>query len=335
MRGHESRAYFVPNPSSLSMDHQSITTNQVDREKLKQAILECTRTEVVRVLNDILGGGGGLNDHPRAHRSISAPHLRPKTATDRQSNTRQQLNREEERRPTTSHAKSNTRPSHTLPLESVDNDAQTGNVTRQQIDRSSSNLLRQSSAIITKATGEPPKKYNDVSVNRDALLNSHSRPRLHLANDTCRCNSSHNAAIHCSSHNDDSDEESTADSLQRVGSWPTTNHSSVRPTTATRMLHTSHSVLKNKPSIRRPMTTTALERRKPPPSTIASQRSKAQEFSKRLLGPITLEPKRPNCDFVVPNSLSQNEWENELARNVINVFTNNAREEIKRERELL
>ena len=100
-----------------------------------------------------------------------------------------------------------------------------------------------------------------------------------------------------------------------------------------RMLHTSHSVLKNKPSIRRPMTTTALERRKPPPSTIASQRSKAQEFSKRLLGPITLEPKRPNCDFVVPNSLFQNEWENELARNVINVFTNKAREEIKRERE--
>ena len=82
------------------------------------------------------------------------------------------------------------------------------------------------------------------------------------------------------------------------------------------------------------MTTTALERRKPPPSTIASQRSKAQEFSKRLLGQITLEPKRrPNCDFVVPNSLSQNEWENELARNVINVFTNKAREEIKRAEE--
>ena len=48
-----------------------------------------------------------------------------------------------------------------------------------------------------------------------------------------------------------------------------------------------------------------------------------------MLGPITLEPKRSNCDFVVPNSLSQNEWENELARNVINVFTNNAREETK------
>ena len=337
MRGHESRAYFVPNPSSLSMDHQSITTDEVDREKLKQAILECTRTEVVRVLNDILGGGGGLNsNHPntttRAHRSISAPHLRPKTATEWQSNTRQQLNREE-RRPTTSHAKSNTRPSHTLPLESVDNDAQTGNVTRQQsIDRSSSNLLRQSSAIITKATGEPPKKYNDAFVNRDALFNSRALP-LATNTNTNGCNSPHNSAIHCSSHNDDSDEESTTDSLQRVRSWPTTNHSSVRPTTATRMLHTSHSVLKNKPSIRRPMTTTALERRKPPPSTIASQRSKAQEFSKRLLGPITLEPKRPNCDFVVPNSLSQNEWENELARNVINVFTNKAREEIKRERE--
>ena len=300
------------------MDLPSERTDEVDREKLKQAILECTRTEVVRVLNDILGGGGGLNDHPRAHRSISAPHLRPKTATDRQSNTRQQLNREE-RRPTTSHAKSNTRPSHTLPLESVDNDAQTGNVTRQQIDRSSSNLLRQSSAIITKATGEPPKKYNDAFVNRDALFNSRALP-LATNTNTNGCNSPHNSAIHCSSHNDDSDEESTTDSLQRVGSWPTTNHYSVRPTTtATRMLHTSHSVLKNKPSIRRPMTTTALERRKPPPSTIASQRSKAQEFSKRLLGPITLEPKRPNCDFVVPNSLSQNEWENELARNVINV----------------
>ena len=40
-----------------------------------------------------------------------------------------------------------------------------------------------------------------------------------------------------------------------------------------------------------------------------------------------------NAVQIVTNSLSQNEWENELARNVINVFTNNAREEIKRAEE--
>ena len=126
------------------MDHHSNADNEEDREKLKQAILECTRTEVVRVLNDILGGGGGLACQQPitiAHRSVSAPHLRPKSATAKQSITRQQLNREEKiRRPTTSHANSkNTRPS--LPLESVDDEDQTaGNVTQQQIiDRSSSN----------------------------------------------------------------------------------------------------------------------------------------------------------------------------------------------------
>lgn len=123
-------------------------------------------------------------------------------------------------------------------------------------------------------------------------------------------------------------EDDIINELQRVDSWPV----HFRPTTATRLIHTSQSVLRNQPSKRRPLTTTALERRKPPPSTAASERSKAQEFSKRLLGPITLESKRPNNDvFNVPNSLASNEWENELARNIINVFSNKSRSDIKGE----
>mmetsp|Transcript_15340 Transcript_15340/g.27136 ORF Transcript_15340/g.27136 Transcript_15340/m.27136 type:complete len:412 (+) Transcript_15340:95-1330(+) len=292
-------------------------SSEIDREKLKQAILECTRAEVVRALNDILGGGNNI--HSKPHRSSLAPHLhkqRPQTVEV----TPRRLLIDRGHRPNTSHYKSsNDKPllPQSLPLESIDVHAD-----HTQIDRSSFNLLQRSSAIITKATGEPPKKFDDAfrddgnhEPGKEAAPHSNNTPET-LEHDTTE-----------TEENEPTGGETMANGLQQIVSWP--EH--FRPTTATRLLHTSHSVLRNKPSRRRPLTTTALERRKPPPSTAASERTKAQKFSKRLLGPITLEPKRPSYDFVVPNSLAANEWENELARNIINVFSNKARSEIKGE----
>lgn len=300
--------------------------NEAEREKLKEAILECTRAEVVRTLHDILGGNNKpqnrgripLYEEVKRTKSCANHKQRPQTVKVVSG----ALPADRRRRPKTSHSQSkssNDSPivaPQPLPLESIDIPAH-----HTQIDRSSSNLLEKSSEIITEATGAPPKKFDsafrhDGDQEPDEEAGTDSNRFSQPAN---KCDSTETAEVEpCGG-------DESFDGMPHAIPWR------VRPTTATRLLHTSHSVLRNKPPKRRPLTTTALERRKPPSSTAASQRSKAQEISSRLLGPITLEPKRPSYDFVVPNSLAVNEWENELARNIINVFSNKARSEIKGE----
>ena len=322
-----------------SKDVLAVFPKDQDREQLKQAILECCRAEVVRSINDILLGqtirltpknsDSSFQSEPKqADTTKSCSILRQKHRQRPQTaklGPPTRLQSDGNQRPKTSHEHApdlGNKPASqkTIPLESVC--CRVDHV--PPIDRSSFNLLARSSAIVAKATGEPPTKFNDAFKSNGNDHISYSSPPK---ND--------DSADEDQSTDDDLPEDEEAESMdddvQRVDSWP----ESFRPTTATRMIHTSHAVLKNKPSKRRPLTTTALERRKPPPSTAASERSKAQQFSQRLLGPITLESKRPNYDFVIPNCLAANEWENELARNIISVFSNKARSEIKGEQSLV
>jgi len=284
---------------------------EVDNEKLKQAILECARAEVVRALNGILCPGSSVDSEKSkegaSHSSlVSDGHKHRRRALDATASGESSLNCPMPKTSLRSKSQNEKHhPSPSLSLESVDTPC-----CHTQIDRSSINFLKRSSAIIAKTTGEPPKTFNAAKRDTEATP---------LSKNTLGSERDDNGVIGCESDGAES-------SLRQAVLWS----DNFRPTT-TRLIHTANSVLRNKPPRRRPLTTTALERRKPPPSTAASQRSKAQEVSKRLLGPITLESKHQNCDVVIPNSLACNEWENELARNIINVFSNKVRSEIKRD----
>jgi len=295
------------NLSDISANKDALTAcpSEIVHEELKEAILECTIAEVVRALNDVLCRGNNEDvdkTESGTHRSSLASHThtqRPHTVD---------LTPITCSRPKSSlHSKPRTEKSHLpqlLPLEYIN-----VHYSPTQIDRSSFNLLQRSSSIIEKTTGEPPKKYGSCEHEKEAAQHS---------NDMLEAEQDDTEVVDC-------DSRSGGGMLQQVVLWP----ANFRPTTATRLIHTAHSVLRNKPYRRRPLTSTALERRKPPPSTAASQQSKAQEVSERLLGPITLETKCQHYDFVIPNSLACYKWENELARNIINVFSNKARSEIK------
>ena len=323
------------------------------REQLKQAILECTREEVTRALNQLIlpsiitptetnqcniddcndssslyhrrprsrkqkrpSSSSGKIETNHMHRSSSAPHLHKSRTIPH--NNKIYLSSQ---RPKSSSSRSFLkRPStsYSTPLDLPINPS-----IGYTINRSSSNLLEKSAVIVTKATGRRLEKYENAFKNED--------PSRYSSNPLSSTKAPHKRDKNGSSSEDQ------FDGIQRVDSWPQhaflspqpTRNSLVRPTTTSRMLYSSNSVLRPKPA--RPSTTSALERRKPPTSTAASERAKAEQFSKRLLGPIAIESQRPNYHTVVPHSLHENEWETELARNIINVFSNKVRSEMKGE----
>mmetsp|Transcript_33599 Transcript_33599/g.49314 ORF Transcript_33599/g.49314 Transcript_33599/m.49314 type:complete len:810 (-) Transcript_33599:90-2519(-) len=73
--------------------------------------------------------------------------------------------------------------------------------------------------------------------------------------------------------------------------------------------------------------TTALERRKSRPRTSEVYRTKVEKFGRNLLGPINFDAE-PRKD-PVPHSLKGNEWENEIARNILSLYSNKIKSEIK------
>lgn len=264
-------------------DALAALSREAERAELKQAILECTRAEVVRALNDILLGG---NDAPRSRdplyvklqRAEAGPgrRRRPRTAGVAPEGAKIDIGH----RPRTSQARPEPSGDGPVASQALTLDSICAPTRRARIDRPSSNLLEKSSAIIARATGEPPKTLGNAFRHDGGLklgkeASPHSRPSGNGA-DT----------------GEDEHRGSAGSVAARQREEPWQGHS--RPTTATRMLYASRLALRNEPSKRRPLTTTALERRKPPPSIAALQRSKAQEISHRLLGPFTIDRKRSN-----------------------------------------
>lgn len=67
------------------------------------------------------------------------------------------------------------------------------------------------------------------------------------------------------------------------------------------------------------------------PSTVATVRSEAESLGAKLLGPLNLNGERKKAPL--PITLDENEWENELARNILSLYSNQIVEEIKGRRE--
>lgn len=165
-------------------------------------------------------------------------------------------------------------------------------------------MLKKSSSLVREATGEPLKTFDNLDPPAQKEQEDNAEVMAEVSpEDTKQVDSSHSSSRHVA---------------QRY-----------RPTTVSRMLHTSHSVLRDRPTSRHAMTTSALERRKPPPSTASREKAKVKTLSQSLLGPITVEPRRSSYQFVVPSKLSSMDWENELARSIINVFSNKARKDMQ------
>ena len=68
------------------------------------------------------------------------------------------------------------------------------------------------------------------------------------------------------------------------------------------------------------------------PSTVATVRSEAESLGAKLLGPLNLDGERKKAPL--PSSLDENEWENELARNILSLYSNQVVEEIKAKKEV-
>jgi hypothetical protein len=294
-------------------DILGIFATDEDRNQLKEAILECTREEVQRTLFELLTKhscsgskeAAGLSsshqqtDHPpAANRRRSTTTARRTNQTHRASSSAVLLESSPLFQPP---PQSKAQRAVRVPLEI---DVPKSN----KIQRSTSVILEKSADIFIKATGRRPTKYSSF----DDETDTKDKP----------------VSLSLNAKNETNDDEK---GLQRVESWPVPSRSkslvSFRPSETTRLIRTSpHSV--TQPNAPRP-SSTALERRSNWTSTVASERNRALELDRKLLGPIILESKRPNYSMVLPSSLQVDEWENELARNIINVFSNKVRSDIK------
>jgi len=67
------------------------------------------------------------------------------------------------------------------------------------------------------------------------------------------------------------------------------------------------------------------------PSTVATVRSEAESLGAKLLGPLNLDGERKKAPL--PVSLEEGEWENELARNILSLYSNQVVEELKAKKE--
>ena len=75
--------------------------------------------------------------------------------------------------------------------------------------------------------------------------------------------------------------------------------------------------------------TTALERRRPRPGTAAVERTHAEALEDRILGPLYIHAKPSSAPL--PLSLRENEWENELARNIVTLYSNRVVGQVRKE----
>lgn len=272
-----------------------------DKDKLKEAILECTREEVRRTLFELLG-----KQSKDATITLSTQQPAQTAAKTKRAKVKRGQNQADSQRKSSphSHQQAPAGPSPTrlsVPLE-------IGVPKHTRLRRSTSIILEKGVDIVTKATGRRPTKFG-----------------LHEDDETDTKESGNKPASPESQFVASQDE-----GLHRVESWPAPSKPKYlvhfRPVETTRLLRTSpHSV--TNVNMARP-STTALERRSWT-STAASERRKALQFGQRLLGPMTLESKLPNHSMVLPSSLQINEWENELARSIINVYSNKVRSDIK------
>ena len=67
------------------------------------------------------------------------------------------------------------------------------------------------------------------------------------------------------------------------------------------------------------------------PSTVATVRSEAESLGRKLLGPLNLDGGSKKAPL--PAALEESEWENELARNILSLYSNQVVEEIKVKKE--
>lgn len=271
-----------------------------DRKQLTDAILECTRQEVQRTLFELVArhssgkDAAPLSSPAQQEEFVSA--AKPSTSTGarpiiahRSSSASALLESSPLYKPKISVRPLSSRPMH-VPLEI---DVSRGS----KLDRSSFKLLEKSADIVTEATGR--------SLKIDLFDNNE---------DDTTCSDDRKAA-----------------SPKRVESWHAPSkplqpksHVSFQPTETARLIRTSPHSIAHQNALR--LSTTALQRRKPQLSTIASERNQVREIGKRLLGPITLESKPSS--WAIPNSLPLDDWENELARNIISLFSNKVRSDL-------
>lgn len=297
--------------SSESNDLRGIFATDDDKKQLKDAILECTRDEVHRVLFDLFRRQNATN--PSCHQQTNiqpAANINSRRHTTRSCTKPRHLSTLLQSSPLLQQQHSPARSLSLRPVRVPLEVAVPIESANSKIHRSTSAILEKSVDIVTRATGHKPTKFS-------------------LHDDK--------------SHQDDKDDSSSADminveaaskdyeiGLQQVESWPVLTRPkslvSFRPSETTRLMQTSPQSITNKNA--RPATT-ALERRSSWVSTTAAERSKAVGLGKRLLGPISAESKLANYSMVLPTSLQVYEWENELARNIINVFSNKVRSDIK------
>ena len=284
--------------SDSNDDLLGIFATDDDKNQLKNAILECTRDEVHRVLYDLFKRqkddthsqkevtpspnsqpAANINSRPHTTRSCtkqrhSSTLLRSSPLLQQQHSSARSLSLRPVRVPL----------EVAVPVESMNS----------KIQRSTSAILEKSIDIVRKTTGHEPTKFS-------------------LHDDKCQTAN-----------------QAYENELQRVESWPVPTRPkslvSFRPSETTRLMQMSPQSITHTNT--RPATT-ALERRSSWVSTTAAERSKVVGIGKRLLGPISAESKLANYSMVLPTSLQVNEWENELARNIINVFSNKVRSDIK------
>jgi len=67
------------------------------------------------------------------------------------------------------------------------------------------------------------------------------------------------------------------------------------------------------------------------PSNVATVRSEAESLGRKLLGPLNLDGGTQKAPL--PVALQENEWENELARNILSLYSNQVIQEIKIKRD--
>lgn len=284
-----------------------IFATNVEKNQLREAILECTRDEVRKALFELLGekqcspGSSAARPSIAKRRATISKHPKAVVQKNCKPSSASEI---EPTRVSQQKVPSRSSPSQTrLSLE-------TGQLkSTNRLQRSTSVILEKSADIITKATGRRPTKCSQYDDDETDTKDRSNQPLSVKSQDKV-------AAVQ--------------EGIHRVESWPVPSRSKsqvhFRPVETTRLLRTSpHSVANV--NTQRP-STTALERRSWT-STVASERKNAIEIGHKLLGPMALETKVPNHSNLLPNCLQINEWEHELARNIISVYSNKVRSDIK------
>ena len=274
----------------------NIFATDEDRNELKNAILECAREEVQRTLFALLDSNRPSRNRETSSSSLLCEHTDSAAAS--KSHTTRSYRRIPQKHRTSSESARSFQcqqqvPSRPLPSPQIRVPLEIDVPKKSKIQRSTSVILEKSVDILTKAAGRTPKGCDKA--------------------EDSECNTREDKEV-----------------LQRVKSWHApsrpTSHVSFRPSETSRLIRTSPHSVTNTSRLR--PSTTAFQRRSNWTSTVASEKNRALEMGQRLLGPITAQAP-DHSSSVIPNSLQINDWQNELQRNIINVFSNKVRSDIK------